>query len=111
MSAANGAIRNAPQAFPKARTPNSATSSACISPSEDDKADKTLLWVLKEVLGQQNLVLMGGFNYPDICWGKRKKMAHKLSMKFLECYEICHLLQVLDVQTRSSTLIDLLVSN
>ena len=39
-------------------------------PDQDDKADDTLLRLLKEVLGQQNLVLMGNFNDPGICWEK-----------------------------------------
>lgn len=36
-------------------------------PNQDDKANETLLWLLKQVLGQQNLVLKGDFNYPDTC--------------------------------------------
>ena len=35
-------------------------------PNQDDEADETLLWLLKEVSGQQNLVLKDDFNYPDI---------------------------------------------
>ena len=79
-------------------------------PNQDDEADETLLRLLKEVLGQQNLVLMGDLNYPDICWEKNTAV-HKLSIRFLECIEDCFLLQMLDMPTRNSALIVLLLTN
>ena len=60
-------------------------------PNQDDKADETLLWLLKEVSGQQNLLLMSDFNYMDICW-ESNTAVHKLSISFLECIEDCFLL-------------------
>ncbi|PKU32242.1 rna-directed dna polymerase from mobile element jockey- hypothetical protein [Limosa lapponica baueri] len=65
-------------------------------PNQGDKGDKTLLWLLKEVLGQYYLVLMGDFNYPDICWENNTAM-HKSSTRFLECTEDCLMLQMLDM--------------
>lgn len=65
--------------------------------------------MLEEVSGQQNLVLMGGFNYPDFCWNKN--LVHKLSIRFLECIAHCLLLQMMDMLIRSSTLLDLLLAN
>lgn len=53
-------------------------------PSQDDKADESLLQELKEVSGQQNLVLMGDLNYPGICW-ENNTAVHKSSIRFLEC--------------------------
>lgn len=37
------------------------------SSNQDGEAGKILLWLLKEVSGQQNLVPKGDFNHPDIC--------------------------------------------
>lgn len=42
-------------------------------PCQDDEANKTLLWLLSEVLGQLSPVFMGGFNYPHICWKKKNQ--------------------------------------
>ena len=77
---------------------------------QDDEADETLSWLLQEVLGRQNLVLMGDFNYPGTCWEKNVAM-HESSIRFLESVEDRFLLQMLDVLTRNSTLLDLLLTN
>ena len=61
-------------------------------------------------MGQQNLVLMGDFNYPDICW-ESNTVVHKSSIRFLECTEDCFLLQILDMPTRNNALLDLLLAN
>lgn len=60
-------------------------------PNQGDEAYETLLWLFKEFSAQQNLVLMGDFNYPDICW-KNNTAVQKLSIRFLECTEDCFLL-------------------
>ena len=52
-------------------------------PNHDDDADETIYGALKQASGQQNLVLMGDFNYPDISW-KNNTAARMLSTKFLE---------------------------
>lgn len=62
--------------------------------NQDDEADKNLFWLLKQVLSQKNLVVMGDFNYPGICWENSTAM-HKLSMRFLEYMKTCILLNVL----------------
>lgn len=54
------------------------------APNQDDKANEAIFGSLKQALGQQNLVLMGDFNYPDMCW-KINTAAHVSSIKFLEC--------------------------
>lgn len=67
----------------------------CSWPSnQDDKADKNLLWLFKQVLSKKKLVIMGDFNYPGICWENSTAM-HKLSMRFLEYVRTCILLSVL----------------
>ncbi|GAB0203450.1 mitochondrial enolase superfamily member 1 [Grus japonensis] len=62
-------------------------------PNQDDKANKAVFGSLKQASGQQNLVLMGDFNYPDICW-KKSTAAHMLFIKFLEYIEDCFLIQM-----------------
>ncbi|KAK4812899.1 hypothetical protein QYF61_027293 [Mycteria americana] len=79
-------------------------------PNQDDKANEPIFGSLKQASGQQNLVLMGNFNYPDICW-KNNTAAHMSPIKFLECIEDCFLIQMLDVPTRNEALLDLLLTN
>lgn len=45
-------------------------------PNQDDVAEETSLWQIKEVLGQQNLILKGDFNYPDICHENNTMVVH-----------------------------------
>lgn len=52
-------------------------------PNQDDEAKEEIFGSLKLALGQWNLVLMGGFDKPDI-WGKNSTVAHMSSIKFLE---------------------------
>ena len=57
-------------------------------PNQDDKANEAIFGSLKQASHQQNLVLIGDFNYPDICW-KNNTAAYMSSIKFLECVEDC----------------------
>ena len=75
---------------------------------KEDEANETLLQLLKEVLGQENLILMGDFNYPDICWENNIAVS---SIRFLDCIKDCFLLQMLNVLTQNSALLDLLLAN
>ncbi|KAM6103455.1 uncharacterized protein LJ206_014212 [Theristicus caerulescens] len=72
------------------------------------------LWVkIRGIVSKEdltNLVLMGDFNYPDICW-KNNTAAHRSSMKFLECVEDCFFIEMLDVPSRNEALLDLLLTN
>lgn len=62
------------------------------------------------VLGQQSLVIIGDFYYPNIFW-ENNTTVYQLSTRFLECIEGCFLIQILDMFTRNSTLIDILLIN
>ncbi|PKU40160.1 rna-directed dna polymerase from mobile element jockey- hypothetical protein [Limosa lapponica baueri] len=64
-------------------------------PNQDDKTNEIIFGSLKQALGQQNLDLIGDFNYPDICW-KNNTAAHMSSVEFLESVEDCFLIQILD---------------
>ncbi|KAK4832290.1 hypothetical protein QYF61_021689 [Mycteria americana] len=79
-------------------------------PNQDAKANEAIFGSVKQDSGQQNLVLMGDFSYPDICW-KNNTAAHMSSIKFLECVEDFLLIQMLNVPTRNEALLDLLLTN
>lgn len=79
-------------------------------PNQDDRVSEAIFRSLKQTSGQQNLVLMGEFNYPDICW-KNHPAVDVSSSKFLKCVGNCFLIQMLDVITRSEALLDLLLKN
>lgn len=61
-------------------------------------------------MGQQNLVLLGDFNYPDTCW-ENNMAAHKLFITLLGHAEDLFLLQMLDVPIRINTLLGLLLTD
>lgn len=83
----------------------------CSWPSnQDDKAEKNLLWLFKQVSSQKNLAVMGDFNYPGICWENSTAM-YKLSIKFLEYTRASILLNVLVMLTGKNALLDLLLTN
>lgn len=63
----------------------------CYQPlNQDGKADEGKFESLKQVSGQWNFVLMGDFDYPDICW-KNNRAAQMSSISFLERIEDCFL--------------------
>lgn len=82
--------------FLKIPASNSKTLRICYQPhSQDNMANKTILQLLKEVLGQQNPILMGDYSYLGICL-ESNTMLHR----FLEYIEDCFLLHILDMLTR-----------
>ena len=56
------------------------------------------------------LVLMGDFNFPDICW-EYNLAQKKQSRRFLECMEDNFLMQVIREPTRGAAPLDLLFTN
>jgi len=54
------------------------------------------------------LVLMGEFNFPDICW--KYSTAQKMSRKFVECVEDNFLAELERESTRREALLDLLLT-
>ncbi|KAK4806137.1 hypothetical protein QYF61_001060 [Mycteria americana] len=65
------------------------------------------LW---EASRSQDLVLLGDFNHPDICW-KSSTASCRQSGRLLECIEDNFLSQVIDTPTRGDATLDLLVTN
>jgi len=56
----------------------------------------------------QALVLMGNFSHPDICWSDNTA-GHKQSRRFLDCIDNIFL-QVIEAPTRSSAILDLVLT-
>ena len=73
------------------------------------KAQATVPYFFFHV-GQQNVVFTGDFGYSDVCW-ENSTAVYKLAIRFLECIEDSVLLQMLDMLTRNSALLDLLLTN
>ena len=66
---------------------------------------------LAEVAQSPALVLVGEFNFPDICW-KYNAVQRKQSRRFLECMEDdSFLTQLVREPTRGGALLDLLFTN
>jgi len=58
----------------------------------------------------QNIVLMGNFNYPSICW-KDNTAGHQQSRKFLECTDDIFLFQVVQESRRKDATLDFVLTS
>ncbi|KAJ7402270.1 rna-directed dna polymerase from mobile element jockey-like [Pitangus sulphuratus] len=65
---------------------------------------------LKHPQKSQTLVLLGNFNYPDICW-RNNTAKHKQSRRFMESIDDDLLSQVVEDHTRNGVLLDLMLTN
>ena len=68
------------------------------SPNQGEPVDETFLFQLQEVSHSWALVLMGDFNYLDICWDG-DVAGSRQSRRFLESVEDNFLVQVIDGPT------------
>ncbi|KAM6364410.1 uncharacterized protein J5M81_015706 [Pluvialis apricaria] len=79
-------------------------------PNQDVKTDEIFYKQLAEVSRSLALVLVGDFNFPDVCW-KYYTAEREQSRRFLECVEDNFLTQLVKEPTRGSALLDLLFVN
>jgi len=79
-------------------------------PDQEELIDEAFFLQLQEALRLQALVLLGDFNYPDICW-KNNTASCRQSSRFLECIEDNFLSQVISTPTQGDAILDLLVTN
>ncbi|CAM5130792.1 unnamed protein product [Natator depressus] len=79
-------------------------------PDQGDEVDEAFFRQLAEATRSHALVLMGDFNFPDICW-ESNTAVHRQSRKFLESVGDNFLVQVLDEPTRGGAFLDLLLTN
>ncbi|CAM4394956.1 unnamed protein product [Caretta caretta] len=79
-------------------------------PDQGDEVDEAFFRQLTEASGSHALILMGDFNFPDICW-ESNTAVHRQSRKFLESVGDNFLAQVLEEPTRGGAFLDLLLTN
>ncbi|CAM4500218.1 unnamed protein product [Lepidochelys kempii] len=71
-------------------------------PDQGDEVDEAFFRQLAEATRSHALVLMGDFNFPDICW-ESNTAVHRQSRKFLESIGDNILVQVLEEPTREGS--------
>lgn len=74
-------------------------------PDWENRVDETLYKQIGAVSHSQNMVLIGDFNHPDICWMDNTAV-HQKSKSFLECVGDNFLLQVVQEPTRKGGMLD-----
>ncbi|CAM4697277.1 unnamed protein product [Lepidochelys kempii] len=79
-------------------------------PDQGDEVDEAFFRQLTEATRSHTLILMGDFNFPDICW-ESNTAVHRQSRKFLESVGDNFLVQVLEEPTRGGAFLDLLLTN
>ncbi|XP_073188209.1 uncharacterized protein [Lepidochelys kempii] len=79
-------------------------------PDQGDEVDEAFFRQLTEATRSHALILMGDFNFPDICW-ESNTAVHRQSRKFLESVGDNFLAQVLEEPTRGGAFLDLLLTN
>ena len=79
-------------------------------PDQVEETDESFYKRLAVVSESCALVLVGDFNFPDICW-KYNTAVSKQSRRFLECVEDNFLTQLVGEPTRGGALLDLLFMN
>ncbi|KAM9591180.1 uncharacterized protein ACIBXB_006077 isoform 1-T3 [Morphnus guianensis] len=79
-------------------------------PDQVEETDESFYKRLAVVSESCARVLVGDFNFPDICW-KYNTAVSKQSRRFLECVEDNFLTQLVGEPTRGEALLDLLFTN
>ncbi|XP_053905560.1 uncharacterized protein LOC128849191 [Cuculus canorus] len=79
-------------------------------PSQEEAADELFYKQLGTVSKSLPLVLVGDFNFPDVCW-EYNTAERKQSRRFLECMEDNSLAQLVSEPTREGAFLDLLFVN
>ena len=83
----------------------------CYRPlNQDEEIDELFYEQLAEAVRSSALVLMGDFNFPNICW-EYNLAQKKQSRRFLECMEDNCLMQMIREPTRGAAPLDLLFTN
>ena len=79
-------------------------------PNQDEETDEVFYEQLAEAARSPALVLMGDFNFPNICW-EYNLAQKKQSRRFLECMEDNFLMQMIREPARAAAPLDLLFTN
>ncbi|XP_065438446.1 uncharacterized protein LOC135981058 [Chrysemys picta bellii] len=79
-------------------------------PNQVEEVDEAFFKQLTKSSKAQDLVVMGDFNYTDICW-ENNTAGHRLSNKFLDCIGDNFLFQKVEKATRGEAVLDLILTN
>ncbi|GAB0205646.1 hypothetical protein GRJ2_003030200 [Grus japonensis] len=79
-------------------------------PDQEEQVDETLYRQIGVASSLQTLILMGVFNYPNICWMDNTP-EHRQSRRFLEYTDDNFLLQVIEKPTRTDGLLDFIFTH
>uniref|UniRef100_A0A803T8Q3 Reverse transcriptase domain-containing protein n=1 Tax=Anolis carolinensis TaxID=28377 RepID=A0A803T8Q3_ANOCA len=79
-------------------------------PSQDEGLDEAFCQQLTKQAQRRDIVVMGDFNYPDICWKTNSAKSTK-SNKFLTCLADNFMVQKVEEATRGSATLDLILTN
>ena len=79
-------------------------------PNQNEETDDLFYEQLVEAAQSPALVLMGDFNFPDICW-EYSLAQKKQSRRFMECMENNFLMHLIRENTRGTAPLDLLFTN
>ena len=86
----------------------------CHSPPDKEEVAEAFFRHLEEASRLHVLVVMGDFNYPDICWRHYtagQKQFRFVSSLLLECIDNSFLTPVIKQLTRGGILLDLMLTN
>lgn len=79
-------------------------------PSQTEDLDDAFLEQMTKLSERRDLVVMGDFNYPDICWTSNSARNAR-SNKFLTCLADNFIAQKVREPTRGSAILDLILTN
>ena len=79
-------------------------------PNQEDQVDEALYKQIGAASHSQNMVLMGDFNHPEICW-RDNTAGHQKSKRFLEYVDDNFLFQMAREPLRKGTMLDLVLTN
>ncbi|KAJ7403117.1 hypothetical protein BTVI_80475 [Pitangus sulphuratus] len=79
-------------------------------PDQEEELDEVFYRELETASKSQELVLVGDFNYPDIC-RRSNTVKHKQSKRFLKSTDDNVLSQMMEDSTRNGVLLDLILTN
>ena len=75
-------------------------------PDQEDQVDEALYKQIGAASHSQNMVLMGDFNHPGICW-KNNTVGHQKLWRFLERVDDSFPFQVVQEPRRKGAMMDL----
>jgi len=79
-------------------------------PGQSEDMDELYLHQVTKLSGKYDIVIMGDFNYPDICWETHSGKS-QVSNKFLSSLADSFICQKVEEKTRGTAILDLILTN